>query len=303
MLPIIHKLQSLLCSPYPELRKRWKTVVFPPLLVFFILYFLQPLGISTMEGSRLLVLSGYALVSLVMLAIVVYVLPALFPAWYREEQWTVGKELLGTLLMCVLIVLGNWCYTAWVFELEMNWKLLYICLLWMLFIGPFPIVIFMMWTRNLQLKRNLCEALEINLRLSEKLKKEGAALNVQDEEARVVFADGIKDTFAINIAQFLYAEADGNYIRLNYLPLDNGRQKVKLLRLTLKQMEEMFSGNADVMKCHRAFLVNLRKVVKVTGNAQGYRLHLEGCEEEVPVSRSYVKEVRGYWEIEERKRL
>ena len=132
MTALINKFVAWLRSPYPELRQRWKTVVLPSLLVFFILYFLQPFGISRMEENRFLVLSGYALVSMAMLAVVVYVFPVLFPAWHREERWTLGKELLATLLMCVLVTLGNWCYTAWTFQLDLDLRLLYICLLWML---------------------------------------------------------------------------------------------------------------------------------------------------------------------------
>ena len=47
-----------------------------------------------------------------------------------------------------------------------------------------------------------------------------------------------------------------------------------------------------IVRCHRAFLVNLHQVVKVDGNSQGYRLRLEGCTEEVPVSRGYAKCVK-----------
>ena len=65
-----------------------------------------------------------------------------------------------------------------------------------------------------------------------------------------------------------------------------------LLRMTMKQAEEVTGGSPLVVKCHRAFLVNLRKVVKVSGNSQGYRLLLEGCPEEIPVSRAYSKQVK-----------
>lgn len=36
----------------------------------------------------------------------------------------------------------------------------------------------------------------------------------------------------------------------------------------------------------------VRAVTKVSGNSQGYRLSLQGCEDEVPVSRAYAKEVK-----------
>ena len=65
-----------------------------------------------------------------------------------------------------------------------------------------------------------------------------------------------------------------------------------LLRMTMKQAEEVTGGSPLVAKCHRAFLVNLRKVVKVSGNSQGYRLLLEGYPEEIPVSRAYSKQVK-----------
>ena len=60
----------------------------------------------------------------------------------------------------------------------------------------------------------------------------------------------------------------------------------------LKQAEEAVAACSFIVRCHRAFLVNIRTVVKVDGNSQGYRLRLEGCTEEVPVSRGYAKEIK-----------
>ena len=47
-----------------------------------------------------------------------------------------------------------------------------------------------------------------------------------------------------------------------------------------------------IVKSHRAFLVNLCAVSKVSGNSQGYRLFLYDCEDSIPVSRAYSKEVK-----------
>lgn len=293
MVTSFKRLVTLLRSPYPELRQRWKTVVLPSLLVFFILYVLQPFGISKMGENKLPVLAGYAVVSSAMLAVSVYVLPALFPAWYREERWTVGKEMIATLLLCVLITLGNWCYTAAVFGLELDMRLLGICLMWMVVIGPFPIVLFVMWNRNLQLRRNLEEAVEMNVRFGERMRAEAASACVPAEAgAEVRLESGIRESLALDPVRLLYAESEGNYVRLNYLAAGSDQPKVKLLRLTMKQAEEAFSDYPYIIRCHRAYLVNLHRVAKVTGNAQGYRLYLEGCGAEVPVSRSYAAGVK-----------
>lgn len=293
MKALFNKLAVLLCSPYPELRARWKTVVIPSLLVFFILYFLQPFGISRMEGNKFVVLAGYAVVSSAMLAVSVYVLPALFPAWYREERWTVGKEMLSTLLLCVFITLGNWCYTAEVFGVELNLHLLAVCLFWMVVIGPFPIVLFVMWNRNLQLRHNLQEAIGMNARLAERISAEvPSACEAIRAGEEIRLEGGTRECLTIDAGRLLCVESEGNYVRLHYLTSEGGRPESKLLRLTLKQTEESFSNYTYIIRCHRAYLVNLRHVAKVTGNAQGYRLHLERCGKEVPVSRSYAATVK-----------
>ena len=60
----------------------------------------------------------------------------------------------------------------------------------------------------------------------------------------------------------------------------------------MKQAEASAVSAPFIVRCHRAYLVNLRRVTKVDGNSQGCRLRLEGCADEVPVSRSYVKKVQ-----------
>ena len=74
--------------------------------------------------------------------------------------------------------------------------------------------------------------------------------------------------------------------------LKDNRPASKLLRLTMKQAEATVASTPFIVRCHRAFLVNLQRVTKVEGNSQGYRLRLEGCAGEVPVSRGYAKEIK-----------
>lgn len=299
MKSLLNRLVILLRSPYPELQKRWKTVVLPAVLVFLILYFLQPFGISRMEGGRLPILSGYMLVSAAMLSVSVYAFPAMFPMWYCERRWTLGKELFSTLLLCVLITLGNWVYTALVFDIPLNLHLLGICLLWMVVIGPIPFVLFMLWNRNLQLRYNLNEAMEMNALLAEKLRngvQQQALLQpVTEKPADIVLGGESKENFRLSADSLLYAESEGNYVRLYCQPNRDGVPVTKLLRLTMKQTEGAFAACPDIVRCHRAFVVNLSKVTKITGNAQGYRLHLEVCEADVPVSRAYVQRIKSYF--------
>lgn len=57
------KWKELINAPYPTYYQRWKAVVIPSVIIFLILYLLQPFGISRIEGSRLVVVFGSALIS------------------------------------------------------------------------------------------------------------------------------------------------------------------------------------------------------------------------------------------------
>ena len=117
--------------------------------------------------------------------------------------------------------------------------------------------------------------------------------NCSSSEA-LVFAGGTKEMLEVKAGDFLYAEAKGNYVKVGYRSDSDKEKKItwRLLRATMKQAEEAVSACPFIIRCHRAFLVNIRMVVKVDGNSQGYKLNLEGCEEDVPVSRAYAKEVK-----------
>ena len=273
-------------EPYPSLVSPWKVVVVPALIIFLVLYLLQPFGIARIESGKLWVTLGAACISAGVSSVFVWVLPWMFPKYYEERAWTLGKEVSGTLALLLCITVCVWLYVAWLCGVMPGVRLFFTVLLWVLILGAFPTVLFAMWNRNIRLARNLREATELNLRLSQKPEAE------ETPPATLVFSGGTKEMLEIDARSFLYAEAEGNYVRLHYLSPKDNRPVSKLLRLTMKQAEAAVASAPFIVRCHRAFLVNLHQVSKVDGNSQGYRLRLEGCAEEVPVSRGYAKSVK-----------
>jgi DNA-binding LytR/AlgR family response regulator len=57
-------------------------------------------------------------------------------------------------------------------------------------------------------------------------------------------------------------------------------------------MEEQLAAHPAFFRCHRMYLVNLQRVISVSGNAQGLKLQLDGLEEAIPVSRNLTETVR-----------
>ena len=273
-------------EPYPSLVSPWKVVVVPALIIFLVLYLLQPFGIAWIESGKLWVTLGAACISAGVSSVFVWVLPWMFPKYYEERAWTLGKEVSGTLALFLCITVCVWLYVAWLCGVMPGVRLFFTVLLWVLILGAFPTVLFAMWNRNIRLARNLREATELNLRLSQKPEAE------ETPPATLVFSGGTKEMLEMDARSFLYAESEGNYVRLHYLSPKDNRPVSKILRLTMKQAEALVASAPFIVRCHRAFLVNLHQVSKVDGNSQGYRLRLEGCAEEVPVSRGYAKEIK-----------
>lgn len=291
----INKLIEILRSPYPFLCQRWKTVVIPSVIVFLILYILQPFGISQIGGGKFWVTFGSALVSVVASCIVTYLLPALFPSYYKEQNWTLGKYLINMLLLLLLITVGIWAFQSWLMGIGLNARLFFLSLSWVAVLAPFPTILFLMWNRNLQLSRNLREATEINIYLSKKISSGDEIIASEEKEGSLimlVFSGGTKETLEVQASDFYYAEAEGNYVKVTFRSTKGEKLVQKMLRITMKQAEDAATACPFIVRCHRAFLVNTRLVMKVDGNSQGYRLRLEGCDEEVPVSRAYAKEVK-----------
>ncbi len=65
----------------------------------------------------------------------------------------------------------------------------------------------------------------------------------------------------------------------------------------MKQMEDALQAYPMIVRCHRAFLVNLLSVEGILGSASnGYKLKIKGHELTVPVSRTYIGNILGYFE-------
>ncbi len=103
-------------------------------------------------------------------------------------------------------------------------------------------------------------------------------------------AENEKDSLQLELSSLLYIESTGNYIDINYLK--DGVLKNTLLRSTLKRSEQQLEKFNSVLKCHRAFLVNVSCIAEVKGNSQGLRLALKHTETEIPVSLNFSKSLK-----------
>jgi len=93
-----------------------------------------------------------------------------------------------------------------------------------------------------------------------------------------------QDNFSLNPNNLLFAKAEGNYVMLT--TMSNDKITTELKRISLRQLESQLSEYAFILRCHRAYLVNVLQVETVSGNSQGYTLTFKYPQDEVPVSRT-----------------
>jgi len=129
----------------------------------------------------------------------------------------------------------------------------------------------------------------LNNRLEEMIKKttdeqEDVIIMLHDQNLR-----GTDLTLPIN--NLLYIEARKNNVCVCYIK--EGRLQKTELRSTLTALKDDLPYD-NVFQCHRSFLVNVNNIVSAKGNSNGYQLLLTGCEDIIPVSRTFVPGLRHF---------
>lgn len=279
--------------------------------VMLILALLQPFGIDTIKEGRVVFIFGQTFLCFVCLVITALLCNAVMGCRTGNVSWRKGfvYVLLFMLIACpmicaVLICFNSWFYTGnpfcfWKNEtggvsifgfLSMTMQVARISVIISI------IAIYQLW--NDKLKYNLEEIKKINELLEQRQEKieqeeekkekeaeESGVLEEKEEKQMVQFVgQGQNATLTLSPSDLIYVESMANYADVCYISDNEIRHST--LRITLKQVRETLTGIDYIAQCHRAFLVNLNFVLKLTERGSGYQLQLFGMEKQIPVSRT-----------------
>lgn len=267
---------NYLRQSYPVVKNRWKIILPISLFIGLFMMVFQPFGLSTYRGDgKLLTLSGYGLVTFVVLLVDLFLIPWVYPPFFKDRNWKVWKEILFLLFILITIGLGNLLYTSLVFTIPFSFAAIITIQLFTLAIGIIPVATLTILKQNYLEKRNREGAEELSSGLSSHPGTQNPELVLR------LSSDNEKEVAEIPVAALIQIQAEGNYITVHYFK--EGRTQSILLRNTLKSVETLIGPFPRLFKCHRSFVVNLDRVKRIKGNSQGYQLVMEGCDEEVPV--------------------
>ncbi len=275
---------AFLNKPYPHTENFRRTFLVSLCIGVFVALFLivfQPFDISRWEDpQKKLKLAGYGIVSF-LIPVLTGIVLQFIPAKEREDNWKVWKEITNTLLAVLLIAFGNLFYSTLIGIGTVSFKNYFNFIFITFAVGIFPIALSVASKYNRFLKLNQRTAAEVNTVLDEKPKPTPTPA----KQKLILIAENDKDKLELEADDLLYIESADNYSTIHYLTQDS-THKI-MMRGSLKRIESQCTSFPQILRCHRAFIVNTKNVTHIEGNAAGYKLSIKKSEVRVPVSRNY----------------
>ncbi len=270
---------KLLLQPYPhaETYARSATIaLITGLFVALFLWYFQPFGLDEWTHTyKFWFVMGYGLVTFVAMSITTLLMPRLMPRFFVESDWTILREIALISFTIFLISLGNTLYGAIFNITSVSFDGLLEMSAYTLVLGVFPAVVIVLVNYIYHLKIYHIQEQKITIPRS----NETIILPLVE----CFIAENEKDKLSVNADDVLYVESSDNYCTIYFLQ-EEKCQKV-ILRSSLSRLEQQVNDKQHIVRCHRSFIVNLKQVAAVSGNAQGYKFHLHHNNMMVPVAR------------------
>ncbi len=279
-------------TPFPlQLNTRTNGLVALSLGVFAwaFLAFYQPFGIATLPDgpAKWGFLAGFGLGLVAVYTAVTIGGARLWPRFFDENSWTVGREIAKSAVLIGLLGAACWLNAllfghaaASVAEFGYFQKITWAG-------SVIPMAGLTLWKQLTSTRRRLAQTERSDSELRQRVQH----LKTLPPTDALLHLHGASATEILRLPRSAVwlLRADDNYVEVIYR--DQNGFKKHLLRATLKRLETQLAPFPEFYRCHRSHLVNLNKVRRVSGQAPNYRLELEDFAEAVPVGRSLAKPV------------
>mgnify|MGYP000303676348 CR=1 FL=1 len=251
---------------------------------FLFLYFLTPFSLIFLKGQFLFeYVFGISIIVFLVSIFLLFVLPFLFKNFFNPEKWTIGKNV-------AFIFIGHFIagFFLWLYNYKVKNKYgmeplsLATFTYYTFIVGLFPSIFIIFFNEKYIRERKNKNANDILLLKNDVTKEDIASFIVCNSEDS-------KDTLKIAIENLVYIKSQSNYAC--FFVYENDLLKEKILRITLKKLEEQLTGYKDFYRCHKSYIINSNYINNLEGNARGYQLLLSVSATKIPVSRSFPREL------------
>ena len=247
-------------------------------VIWAILFVLQPFGFSMYRGSKFLVAALFGLVTSGCYA--VYGLSVVRTLHARVKPWRIWHQAFTVLGLILFIAVCNFILFSFIFNYPITIRFFLAFLYWTMIIG----IIITTLAIVIDYNRNLRDRMEELLSNTTEEQKD-ISVTISDHNVR-------GNDLTIPINDLLYVEAQKNNVSVCFVK--DGKPKATEIHTTLTAVAEELKDYENIFQCHRSFIVNVNNITSARGNSNGYQLTLGTCTASIPVSRSYVPRLKSF---------
>jgi hypothetical protein len=252
--------------------------------VFLFVLFFEPFSLERFDANNKLVfVAGLGAIFFVFMVLIRVVLPWLMQNYEKRYQQPVLSSSLGTFIIMVLCSVAFPFYLHFVGSISITFyvmlKVFFICLAPSIALRLYDLL------KSLRLQN---EALIIEKKIIQKQveRYEEDYLNKSIEFT----SENNTETMNLLIADVAIIKSADNYVEIIYT--EDKIFKKKLLRNTMKNIEQQIKPYSNFIRCHRISIVNLHYIEKLNHNYNSHWLTIKGFSENIPVSRQYLLKLR-----------
>lgn len=204
-------------------------------------------------------------------------IPPLFPALFHVDRWNIGKMVVFTGVKLLAIGAANALFAFYFDNPSENQHFLPFLLhviYCTVIVAVIPVLLFIFILEKRFYKKHYRLALAADEQVHRMTKEPKS-----DKQF-------VHEAFTVPLAAIWYLKSEGNYTTFCYEK--DGEVKKTLIRILLKEVEQQVASK-DLVRCHKSYMVNLKMVGKVEGNARQCCFHLKNHNITIPISRSLSK--------------
>ncbi len=240
----------------------------------------QPFGLSDFNHeSKTLYLIGFGVVTFVGMLVAKFALPQVLKSFYDNQHWTVGRQVIH--LSVVILLIGSliMAYSNYFGIANFTFidvlKALAICII------PAVVITF------IQQKLFHTQFSTAADRINDNLNSLTLPASKQLLPVLVFGESGQKLSLLPN--QLIYAETSKDSTDFYWQNL-MGVEKTTI-QIPLANVEKELSTHPQFVRLHNKFVVNMRGINKVEGDARGYQLSIARKNDNIPVSWKFHKKL------------
>lgn len=307
---------KILSEPFPINTWKWYRLrgLGFGLFVFLFLLLFQPFSLNLFDTQKLLYVT---LVYGAATGAVILCGGWIFSKWIiprlDDEKWTLGRQIIWNLLLMIGITLLNVYATQLMHQTVLPVWWWFVMLKWVLMLGVLPVAVAELIAYNQHLRYNLKAATQLSqlvqqqtaisdgrsnrVSTSGNLANPNCTRSLRDGNGSIILmGENQGEKLELLYDNLLAVQALDNYVNVFWEA--NDQLQNTLLRNTLTNIAEQVSDAAHMYRTHRSWLVNVQRVARVDGNAQGLKLSVELMDQQVPVSRSNIPGYRQLTELQ-----